>query len=131
LSYLVKQIVSGGPYTIFGYKGKQVRDQIHSHDVVRAFEEFIKAPRPGEVYNLGGGRGNSASMMECIRMVEDMTGKKLNSTYTDQNRIGDHICYISDLTKLKSHYPNWDITKDLPTICEEIIAAQDGKTAAA
>jgi len=131
LSYLVKQIVSGGQYTIFGYKGKQVRDQIHSHDVVRAFEEFIKAPRPGEVYNLGGGRGNSASMMECIRMVEDMTGKKLNSTYTDQNRIGDHICYISDLTKLKSHYPNWDITKDLPTICEEIIAAQDGKTAAA
>jgi CDP-paratose 2-epimerase len=130
LSYLVKQIVSGGPYTIFGYKGKQVRDQIHSYDVVRAFEEFIKAPRAGEVYNLGGGRGNSASMMECINMVEDMTGKKLNSTYTDQNRIGDHICYISDLTKLKSHYPNWDITKSLPTICEEIIAAQDGKAAA-
>src|SRR3982750_2242773 len=97
LSYLVKQIVTGGSYTIFGYKGKQVRDQIHSYDVVRAFEEFIKNPRPGEVYNLGGGRGNSASMMECIMMVEDMTGKKLNSTYTDQNRIGDHICYISDL----------------------------------
>src|SRR6476620_9264486 len=97
LSYLVKQIVSGGHYTIFGYKGKQVRDQIHSFDVVRAFEEFIKAPRAGEVYNLGGGRGNSASMMECIKMVEDMTGKNLNSTYTDQNRVGDHICYISDL----------------------------------
>ena len=130
LSYLVKQVVSGGPYTIFGYKGKQVRDQIHSYDVVRAFEEFIKAPRPGEVYNLGGGRGNSASMMECITMVEDMTGKKLNSTYTDQNRIGDHICYISDLTKLKSHYPNWDITRSLSEICEEIVEAQSQKAAA-
>jgi len=130
LSYLVKQIVTGGPYTIFGYKGKQVRDQIHSFDVVRAFEEFIKAPRPGEVYNLGGGRGNSASMMECITMVEEMTGKKLNSTYSDKNRIGDHICYISDLTKLKAHYPNWDITKSLPQICEEIVAAQSMKAAA-
>jgi CDP-paratose 2-epimerase len=130
LSYLVKQVVTGGPYTIFGYKGKQVRDQIHSFDVVRAFEEFIRAPRPGEVYNLGGGRGNSASMMECIKMVEDMTGKKLNSTYTDQNRVGDHICYISDLTKLKTHYPNWDITKSLPQICMEIIEAQAEKAAA-
>jgi CDP-paratose 2-epimerase len=125
LSYLVKQIVTGGPYTIFGYKGKQVRDQIHSYDVVRAFEEFINNPRPGEVYNLGGGRGNSASIMECIEMVEDITGKKLNSTYTDQNRIGDHICYISDLTKLKTHYPNWSITKSLLQICEEIVSAQE------
>ena len=131
LSYLVKQIVTGGKYTIFGYKGKQVRDQIHSYDVVRAFEEFINAPRPGEVYNLGGGRDNSASMMECIKMVEDMTGKKLDSTYTDKNRIGDHICYISDLTKLKSHYPNWSITKSLPQICEEIIASEQQKAAAA
>ena len=130
LSYLVKQVVTGGPYTIFGYKGKQVRDQIHSFDVVRAFEEFIKAPRAGEVYNLGGGRGNSTSMMECIKIVEDMTGKKLNSTYSDQNRIGDHICYISDLTKLKSHYPNWDITKSLPQICEEVVEAQSQKAAA-
>lgn len=129
LSYLVKQIVTGGPYTIFGYKGKQVRDQIHSFDVIRAFEEFIKNPRAGEVYNLGGGRDNSASMMECIKMVEDMTGKKLNSTYSDKNRIGDHICYISDLTKLKTHYPNWGITKSLPRICEEIIAAQEEKAA--
>lgn len=131
LSYLVKQIVSGGHYTIFGYKGKQVRDQIHSYDVVRAFEEFIRAPRAGEVYNLGGGRENSASMMECIKMVEDMTGKKLDSTYSETNRIGDHICYISDLTKLKSHYPNWGITKSLPQICEEIIAAQGGKAVGA
>ena len=129
LSYLVKQIVSGGHYTIFGYKGKQVRDQIHSYDVVRAFEEFITAPRAGEVYNLGGGRANSASMMECITMVEEMTGKKLDSTYSETNRMGDHICYISDLTKLKAHYPNWGITKSLPQICEEIIAAQ--KTGAA
>ncbi|MEP7077044.1 MAG: NAD-dependent epimerase/dehydratase family protein [Acidobacteriota bacterium] len=131
LSYLVKQIVSGGHYTIFGYKGKQVRDQIHSYDVVRAFEEFIKNPRPGEVYNLGGGRENSASLIECIKMVEDMTGKKLATTYTDQNRIGDHICYISDLSKLKSHFPDWSITKSLPQICEEIVAAQDGKAAGA
>lgn len=127
LSYLVKQIVTGGHYTIFGYKGKQVRDQIHSYDVIRAFEEFIKNPRAGEVYNLGGGRENSASMMECIKMVEDMTGKKLNSTYSEKNRIGDHICYISDLTKLKTHYPNWGITKSLTQICEEIIAAQEEK----
>ena len=131
LSYLVKQIVSGGHYTIFGYKGKQVRDQIHSFDVVRAFEEFIKAPRAGEVYNLGGGRENAASMMECITMVEDMTGKKLNSTYSEKNRIGDHICYISDLTKLKTHYPNWSITRSLPQICREIVAAQDHKAVGA
>jgi len=131
LSYLVKQVVSGGHYTIFGYKGKQVRDQIHSYDVVRAFEEFIKAQRPGEVYNLGGGRDNSASLIECIKMAEDMTGKKLETTYTDKNRIGDHICYISDLAKLKSHYPDWSITKSLPQICEEIVAAQDGKATTA
>jgi CDP-paratose 2-epimerase len=131
LSYLVKQVVSGGHYTIFGYKGKQVRDQIHSYDVVRAFEEFIKAPRPGEVYNLGGGRANSASLIECITMAEEMTGKKLDTTYTDKNRIGDHICYISNLSKLKSHYPNWDITKSLPQICEEIVAAQGHKVAGA
>jgi CDP-paratose 2-epimerase len=131
LSYLVKQIVTGGSYTIFGYKGKQVRDQIHSYDVVRAFEEFINNPRPGEVYNLGGGRSNSASMLECIKMVEDMTGKKLNYTYTDQNRTGDHICYISDLTKLKNHFPNWGITKSLPQICEEIIQAQRSKSVSA
>lgn len=127
LSYLVKQIVLGGHYTIFGYKGKQVRDQIHSYDVVRAFEEFIRAPRSGEVYNLGGGRENSASMMECIKMVEDMAGKKLDSTYSEKNRIGDHICYISDLSKLKSHYPNWEITMTLPQICKEIVDAQDNK----
>jgi CDP-paratose 2-epimerase len=124
LSYLVKQIVTGGPYTIFGYKGKQVRDQIHSYDVVRAFEEFISNPKPGEVYNLGGGRANSASVVECIKMVEDMTGKKLKSTYNDQNRTGDHICYISDLTKLKTHFPDWRITKSLPNICQEIVAAR-------
>ncbi|MEP6923447.1 MAG: NAD-dependent epimerase/dehydratase family protein [Pyrinomonadaceae bacterium] len=131
LSYLVKQIVSGGHYTIFGYKGKQVRDQIHSFDVIRAFEEFIKNPRPGEVYNLGGGRDNSASILECIQMVEEMTGKKLDLTYSEENRIGDHICYISDLSKLKSHFPNWGITRDLPTICKEIVAAQTSKAAGA
>ncbi|HUF03548.1 MAG TPA: NAD-dependent epimerase/dehydratase family protein [Aridibacter sp.] len=131
LSYLVKQIVTGGHYTIFGYKGKQVRDQIHSYDVIRAFEEFIKAPRAGEVYNLGGGRENSASLIECIEMVENMTGKKLDSSYSEQNRIGDHICYISDLTKLKTHYPNWEITRDLNRICEEIVEAEQSKAVGA
>ena len=95
--------------------------------MIRAFEEFIKNPRAGEVYNFGGGRENSASILECIKMVEDMSGKKLDWKYSDENRIGDHICYISDLTKLKSHYPNWDITKSLPTICGEIVELQSEK----
>ncbi|MGH9949854.1 MAG: NAD-dependent epimerase/dehydratase family protein, partial [Pyrinomonadaceae bacterium] len=127
LSYLVKQVVGGGHYTIFGYKGKQVRDQIHSFDVVRAFEEFINFPHAGEVYNLGGGRENSASLIECISMAEEITGRKLATTYSEKNRIGDHICYISDLTKLRSHYPNWSITKDLPTIFSEIIESEQAK----
>lgn len=124
LSYLVKVAVTDGVYTIFGYKGKQVRDQIHSYDVIRAFEEFMKNPRPGEVYNLGGGRENSASVLECIDLIEELTGKKINWQYAEQNRIGDHICYISDLRKLKAHFPEWAITKSLKTICQEIIEAQ-------
>ncbi len=127
LSYLVKVIVSGGKYTIFGYKGKQVRDQIHSHDVIRAFEEFILHPKKGEVYNIGGGRENSASLLECIAMIENITGKKLNWEYSETNRVGDHICYITDLTKLKSHYPNWSITRDLNQIVHEIVDAHGKK----
>jgi CDP-paratose 2-epimerase len=122
LSYLVKVAISGGSYTVFGYKAKQVRDNIHSHDVVCAIEEFAANPRPGEVYNLGGGRENSISMLEAIATVEQMTGKKMSWTYVDQNRIGDHICYISDLRKLKSHYPNWNITISLEEIFHQIIA---------
>lgn len=124
LSYLVKVALSGGTYSVFGYKAKQVRDNIHSHDVVRAIEEFAANPQPGEVYNLGGGRGNSVSMLEAIAKIAEMTGKKLDWKYVDEARKGDHICYISDLRKFQSHYPNWKITKDLDTIFQEIIAAQ-------
>jgi len=124
LSYLVKVTVSGGSYSIFGYKGKQVRDNIHSHDVVRAIEEFAANPRPGEVYNLGGGRENSISMLEAIDRVERMTGRKLDWRYVEEARKGDHICYISNLGKFKSHYPNWKITRGLDAILEEIIVSQ-------
>lgn len=122
LNYLVKVALTGGHYRIFGYKGKQVRDQIHSFDVVRALEEFAKNPRPGEVYNLGGGRENSASVLECIDAIEQLTGKKLSHEYVDENRKGDHICYISDLRKLKAHYPSWNITRSLPDILQEMVA---------
>jgi CDP-paratose 2-epimerase len=122
LSYLVKVAVSGGTYSVFGYKGKQVRDNIHSRDVVSAIEEFAANPRSGEVYNLGGGRENSVSMLEAIRKIEQMTGRKLNWKYVEENRKGDHICYISDLAKFKSHYPNWGITVGLDEIFRQIIA---------
>jgi CDP-paratose 2-epimerase len=130
LSYLVHVAVHGKPYTIFGYKGKQVRDQIHSYDVIRAFEEFALAPRPGEVYNLGGGRDNAASVLECIRMIEQETGTRLAWTYNEQNRIGDHVCYISDLRKLRAHYPRWSITRSLPTIIREMVRAEQGRATA-
>src|SRR5579864_9176180 len=124
LSYLVKATLNGWNYSVFGYKGKQVRDNIHSHDVVRAIEEFAANPRPGEVYNLGGGRENSVSMLEAIERIEQMSGKKLNWRYLDEARKGDHICYISNLGKFKRHYPTWKITRGLHTILEEIIASQ-------
>ena len=124
LSYLVKVALTGGTYSVFGYKAKQVRDNIHSHDVIRAMEEFAANPRPGEVYNLGGGRENSVSMLEAIAKIAELTGKKLNWKYVDESRKGDHICYISDLRKFRSHYPKWKITRDLDTIFKEIIAAQ-------
>jgi CDP-paratose 2-epimerase len=124
LSYLVKVALAGGNYTIFGYKGKQVRDNIHSHDVVRAFEEFARNPRTGEVYNLGGGRENSVSVLEAIALVEGMTGHKINHTYSDRARKGDHICYISNLRKFKTHYPEWSVTRSLNVILEEMIAAE-------
>lgn len=121
LNYLVKVALEEGPYTIFGYKGKQVRDQIHCHDVINAFWNFAQNPRPGEVYNLGGGKGNAASLTECVSMIEERTGKKPNLTYSDTNRIGDHICYYSDLRKLKEHYPDWDLTYSLDRIVDEMI----------
>src|SRR5215813_388108 len=109
LSYLVKQTLTGGSYTVFGYKGKQVRDNIHSHDVVAAIEAFAAAPRPGEVYNMGGGRENSVSILEAITRIEQMSGSKLKWTYTDQPRKGDHLCYISNTAKFRQHYPKWAI----------------------
>lgn len=131
LSYLVKVALTGGTYSVFGYKAKQVRDNIHSYDVVRAFEEFAANPRPGEVYNLGGGRQNSISMLEAIRKVEEMTGKKFQWRYVEEARKGDHICYISDLRKFQSHYPGWKITRNLDAIFEEIIASESAHCAQA
>jgi len=124
LSYMLKVALSGRPYTVYGYKGKQVRDNIHSFDVVRAFEEFARNPRPGEVYNLGGGRTNSVSILEAIARMEALTGRKINWTYSEQARKGDHICYISNLAKLKSHYPGWSVTRSLDTILDEMVVAE-------
>ncbi|MGJ3252738.1 MAG: NAD-dependent epimerase/dehydratase family protein [Elainellaceae cyanobacterium] len=129
LSYLVKVAVNGGTYKVFGYQGKQVRDNIHSYDVIQAFEAFRRNPRPGEVYNLGGGRGNSVSILEAFDLVGELVGREINWTYVDQNRIGDHICYISDLTKMKSHFPDWDITRSLTDILKEMVEAEQARFA--
>ncbi len=123
LSYLIKVNASGGQYRVFGYKGKQVRDNIHSYDVARFMEFFFHNPRPGEVYNLGGGRGNSVSILEAFQLAEQLSGRPMNYVYEEQHREGDHICYISDLSKMKAHYPDWDITKTLPMIFQEIYEA--------
>jgi len=123
LAYLMKCTVTGKPYTVFGYKGKQVRDNIHSHDMVDAFVQFIRAPRAGEVYNLGGGRHSNCSMLEAIQMCEEISGKKLEWTYKEENRIGDHIWWISDVSKFQEHYPEWKYQYDLRTTLEEIHAA--------
>ncbi len=121
LSYLIKVNLTEKEYTIFGYKGKQVRDNIHSYDVARFVDAFFQNPRVGEVYNIGGGRANSTSILEAFNRVENISGKKMRYKYDEQNRSGDHICYISDLSKMKSHYPDWDITKNLQNVFEEIV----------
>lgn len=123
LSYLVKSTLEGREYRVFGYQGKQVRDNIHSEDVARFVLEFRKAPRAGEVYNIGGGFENSCSILEAFRMVEEVSGCRVAWRYLDQNRLGDHICYYSDLGKLRSHYPAWRLEKSLRTIFEEMVAA--------
>lgn len=123
LAYLIKCANEGRHYRIFGYKGKQVRDNIHSYDVCRAFEAFYNNPSHGAVYNLGGGRGNSISMLEAIQKAEEITGKKMDCEYVDENRIGDHICYISDLSKMKEDFPSWGITKSIDDIFQEIAKA--------
>jgi len=120
LSYLIKCNLEGKLYRIFGYKGKQVRDNIHSADVAAFMKCFIESPRSGEVYNIGGGRENSISILEAFQLIEEISGKKMNYEYEEANRIGDHICYISDLSKMKSHFPAWGITKDLRATFEEI-----------
>lgn len=125
LSYLIKCTITGKPYTIFGYKGKQVRDQIHSHDVVTAIEQFISNPACGKVYNLGGGKRNSASILECIEILSENYGLKLKYTLSSDNRIGDHICYYTNMGKFKTDYPNWNLEFSLDKIIEEIVTAQN------
>ena len=123
LSYLVKCNVAGKQYRIFGYKGKQVRDNIHSLDVARFIHAFYEAPRVGAVYNLGGGRNNSCSILEAFAKVETLTGRPMVYEYVDEHRRGDHICYISDLTRIRTDYPGWDLTRTLDQNFEEIVAA--------
>ena len=120
LSYLMKCAVTGEHYTIFGYKGKQVRDNIHSYDLVNMFWHFYNEPRTGEVYNAGGGRHSNCSMLEAIAICEKISGNKMNYSYTEDNRIGDHIWWISDLTKFKSHYPGWNWKYGIEDILLEI-----------
>ncbi|HWF48500.1 MAG TPA: NAD-dependent epimerase/dehydratase family protein [Bryobacteraceae bacterium] len=129
LNYIVFCAISGKPYTIYGYKGKQVRDQIHCTDVANLFLEFYASPKPGQVYNMGGGRSNSLSILETVDVLKDM-GHTLHYTYADQNRTGDHICYISDLTKIKSHFRNWRLSYDLPAIFKEIVMRYEHQLAA-
>ncbi len=123
LAYLVKCAVSGAPYTVFGYSGKQVRDNIHSADLIRAFDHFFQTPRCGEVYNIGGSRHSNCSILEAILICEELTGRPLEWTYTETNRTGDHIWWVSDVAKFQSHYPNWHFTYDVPRICREICEA--------
>ncbi|MDZ4767996.1 MAG: NAD-dependent epimerase/dehydratase family protein [Chloroflexota bacterium] len=129
LSYLIKVNATGGTYKIYGYKGKQVRDNIHAHDVARLIERFYEAPRPGEVYNLGGGRANSVSILEAFDAATALSGQPMRYEYVEKAREGDHICYISDLSKIGAHYPGWAITKSLPVIFEEIYASWRQRTA--
>lgn len=120
LSYLMKCAVSSEHYTVFGYKGKQVRDNIHSYDLVNMFWHFYQKPRSGEVYNAGGGRHSNCSMLEAIEACENITGKKMNWSYSETNRIGDHIWWISDVSKFKAHYPEWDFKFNLDDILRQI-----------
>jgi CDP-paratose 2-epimerase len=120
LAYLMKCAVTGQPYTVFGYKGKQVRDNIHSVDITAAFYEFYKSPGCGEVYNIGGGRKSNCSMLEAIELCQEIAGRELNYSYTADHRNGDHIWYISDLSKFSKRYPGWSVTYDIPQMLREI-----------
>jgi CDP-paratose 2-epimerase len=124
LAYLMECTITAKPYTIFGYKGKQVRDNIHSSDLIAALDSFHRNPRSGEVYNIGGSRHSNCSMLEAISLCEQIAGKKLSYTYKEDNRSGDHVWYISDVSKFQRHYPNWKYSYDLPAILIEIHEAQ-------
>ena len=131
LSYLFKAAAEGRRYTIFGYKGKQVRDQIHSRDVIGAFDAYLRKPRPGAVYNLGGGKANSVSILESIAKIRDCTGLTLHYDLSERNRIGDHVCYYTDMTRFQSDYPCWRLTTGIDDIFEEFArAVSHGATAA-
>lgn len=123
LAYLVKCAATGTPYTVFGYRGKQVRDNIHSADLIRAFDCFFRSPRIGEVYNIGGSRQSNCSMLEAIRLCEELAGRPMIWSYSDKNRIGDHIWWISDVRKFRAHYPEWQLTRNVSGICREIYEA--------
>lgn len=127
LSYLMKCAMTGREYKIFGYKGKQVRDNIHSQDLVEAFWQFYQKPRPGEVYNIGGSRHSNCSMREAMAKCEQITGKKMVFAYVEENRVGDHIWWISDVGKFASHYPEWQLTYTVDTILEEIFHGFEGR----
>lgn len=123
LAYLMKCTATGSHYTVFGYNGKQVRDNIHSFDLIQAFDQFFRAPRSGEVYNIGGARFSHCSMREAVQACQEITGRELDHSYTDDNRIGDHIWYVSDVGKFQDHYPEWKLTKDVNDILTEIYEA--------
>jgi CDP-paratose 2-epimerase len=127
LAYLAKCAVSGTPYTVFGYKGKQVRDNIHSYDLVRMIWEFFNSPRIGEVYNVGGSRYSNCSMLEAIKLCEELTGREMDWSYEKTNRIGDHIWWISDVRKFQRHYPDWVFCYGIREILEEIVEVQTGR----
>jgi CDP-paratose 2-epimerase len=124
LAYLAKCAVTGDPYAVLGYKGKQVRDNIHSYDLVNAFWHFTQAPRPGAVYNIGGGRHANCSMLEAIAACERLTGKPMNWSYSKNNRTGDHIWWISDVRRFQSDYPGWRYRYDIEAMLAEVIDAQ-------
>jgi CDP-paratose 2-epimerase len=123
LAYLVRACAEGRPYRVFGYKAKQVRDNLHARDLVEAFWSYVRAPRAGEAYNIGGGNDSNCSMLEAIAMAERHVGRKLDWTYQDGARVGDHIWWISDTGKFRSHYPEWKVTYDCDAIVAEIADA--------
>jgi CDP-paratose 2-epimerase len=130
LAYVMRCAMTGKPYTVFGYKGKQVRDAIHSQDLINAFYEFYKAPRAAEIYNIGGGRFSNCSVIEAIDMAQEIAGREMNLSYSETNRIGDHIWWIGDNGRFAEHYPEWHLTYDVPAILAEIFEANAERWAA-